>query len=435
MSCPRALLISGGRYINVARLMSPHMSVFGTLEHAWKAYREGNVHDAELWDNVNLRDTPLLLEEYQDGHIDRAEALRLHSRLVGTQRPDDPDNVRLGLFNMNRGDQQRTMNQLVALPHTQNKLENFRILLKYTTLTTLKIKPSGDDTTLATQLADALRQNFNTNIKSLKVSECFEALTIHLAAALRHNTTLTTLELESEGTEPRDIEDRGAVELADALLHNTTLKKLALAGVVATHVTATMRHNNTTLTYLKMNRAGLDDQCALNLAEALRTNTTLITLDLGNNSIGVIGAMRLADALIGNTTLTTLDLHTNDFEDEGTKLLAAALHRNTTLKTLNLSDNIFGNEGAENLAHALRHNATLTTLDISNNIIGVIGMKWLCEALITNKTLTTLNVFSCGFGKDGVRLLGALLDKNHTLKNIIFNPQQSKAIDWGIIQF
>ena len=252
------------------------MSVFGALEHAWKAYREGNVHDAELWDNVNLRDTPLLLEEYQDGHIDRAEALRLHSRLVGTQRPDDPDNVRLGLFNMNRGDQQRTMNQLVALPHTQNKLENFRILLKYTTLTTLNLSSSSIGITV---LAAALAKQ--TTITSLILASDHisgEGATA-LAKALKENTTITTLDLRVN-----NIGDVGATALAEALKENKTITTLNLVYNKIAHVGATA------------------------LAGALKENQTITTLNLANNQIGAVGATALAEAIKENKTITTLNL-------------------------------------------------------------------------------------------------------------------------------
>ena len=88
------------------------------MDHAWRAYREGTVGEMQgLWDIITLCDTPKLLRDYNSGTLSRQEALRLHRRLVGTCVPGDPDHVRLGLLNMNGGDQKPTFQQLTREYH------------------------------------------------------------------------------------------------------------------------------------------------------------------------------------------------------------------------------------------------------------------------------------------------------------------------------
>ena len=135
------------------------------MDHAWRAYREGTVGEMQgLWDIITLCDTPKLLRDYNSGTLSRQEALRLHRRLVGTGVPGDPDHVRLGLLNMNGGDQQQTFKRLARVPYTVEKLVNLRLLCEHTTLTSLEL--------WGNQVGDAGAQALagNTMLTSLDLS-------------------------------------------------------------------------------------------------------------------------------------------------------------------------------------------------------------------------------------------------------------------------
>lgn len=139
--------------------MSIHIN-FGPFENSSNAYRKGNLplDMLEVLDLSNLMDTPELLRMYQTGEISRADALRLHTRLVGThsdplgvkggaaplEREPEPEHQQLGLLGMNGGDQQETFRQLTnARLFTDNKLENLNLLVTHTTLTSLNLDSNG----------------------------------------------------------------------------------------------------------------------------------------------------------------------------------------------------------------------------------------------------------------------------------------------------
>ena len=128
------------------------------MDHAWRAYREGTVGEMQglldpspacppatrcppvvLTHGITLCDTPKLLRDYNSGTLSRQEALRLHGRLVGTGVPGDPEHVRLGLLNMNVGDQLQTFLQLTRASYTVEKLVNLHLLCEHTTLTSLNL--------------------------------------------------------------------------------------------------------------------------------------------------------------------------------------------------------------------------------------------------------------------------------------------------------
>ena len=79
----------------------------------------------------------------------------------------------------------------------------------------------------------------------------------------------------------------------------------------AAELTAALR-GNTTVTSLDISHNGIGDGGALHVAELLKLNTTLQSINLGGNDIGEAGAKALDDALNSNETLRTLDLSENE---------------------------------------------------------------------------------------------------------------------------
>lgn len=151
-------------------------------------------------------------------------------------------------------------------------------------------------------------------LKALEYGRKIETLAFHAkspsehsdATALAHilytDTTLTSLVLDA------NIGDKGAIALADMLRHNRTLTRIELS-------------------FCDIHDAG-----AIALADSLANNTTLKYLDLGENRICDAGAIALAKALEINTTLTVLCLYANPITAEGVKALRSTKNKSFLLK-------------------------------------------------------------------------------------------------------
>ncbi|KAG0358602.1 hypothetical protein BGZ54_010353 [Gamsiella multidivaricata] len=82
-------------------------------------------------------------------------------------------------------------------------------------------------------------------------------------------------------------------------------------GVNELEILAEALKTNSTLTTLNLESNSIGDNGALALSEALKTNSTLTSLDLQYNSIRENGALALSEALKTNSTLTTLNSRNN----------------------------------------------------------------------------------------------------------------------------
>ena len=146
-----------------------------------------------------------------------------------------------------------------------------------------------------------------------------------------------------------------------------TLGKPRLNDAAVSALAATLR-TNATLTSLELDGDDFSDTGVAALAEALKVDVTLGSLSLCNGAFGNAGAAALADALLVNKTLTSLSLVNNpEISDEGVAALSATLRRNGTLTSLDLSYNGFSDADIAALAGALRANTALKSLNLSNN--------------------------------------------------------------------
>ena len=153
----------------------------------------------------------------------------------------------------------------------------------------------------------------------------------HIAAALKENTTLTSLSLTS----------------FLSCQHEITIIAKALIGKI-------------TIKYLSLNNNHIKLEGTNAIVDALRENTTIKTLSLTCNYIGDTGAIAIANALRENTTLTSLSLRYNKIGDVGGLAIAEALKINTTLRELFLFHNNFSDAGKIKIINALTENTTLT---------------------------------------------------------------------------
>lgn len=110
--------------------------------------------------------------------------------------------------------------------------------------------------------------------------------------------------------------------------------------------------------------AGLGDEEAIAIAEALKVNHHIIKICLSRNKIGAIGAAALAEALKVNHSITTLDLHNNRINNEGAIAIAEALQVNHSIVELDLDHNNLGEEGIAAITESLNSNDFILKLNI-----------------------------------------------------------------------
>jgi len=181
----------------------------GPLSTASNSFRrDGVIHDdapiamlsgPTLLDNVEFAHEPSLLDGLTAQN--RPERLRLYLKLHGTGDPLDPEHVRFGLLGMNGGNQHITFRQLTRPPHTPAKLENLRVLSRYTRITTLDLTFIF----LGDAGAQALAGNHTITALDLGHNHVGDAG----AQALAGNQTITRLDLRHN-----DVGDAGAQALA-----------------------------------------------------------------------------------------------------------------------------------------------------------------------------------------------------------------------------
>ncbi|KAF9962085.1 hypothetical protein BGZ72_010691 [Mortierella alpina] len=306
------------------------------------------------------------------------------------------------------------------------------VLKTNTTLTTLDLQSNSVGDIGAQALSEALQTNSTLTTLALNNNNIGDNGAQALAYALKTNKTLTTLSLEGNF-----IRFNGGLALSKSLKINLTLTTLYLDWESITFIrveelTVALK-TKSTLTTLEMGDKSIGDDGAKALAEALKTNSNVATLNLEGNSIGHDGAKALAEALKTNSTLTTLDLTSNKIGKDGAKALAEALKTNSTLNTLDLMDNSIKDDGAKAVGEALKINKTLTTLSLIKNSIKNDGAKAVAEALKTNMTLTTLSLSNNPVGPNGAQALAEALKTNKVLTTLHLNwnnigPNEAQAL-------
>ena len=146
------------------------------------------------------------LEESEESAM-HAEQRRLLRKLHGTGDLADAEHVRLGLLH---GSHQVMVRRLFAEPRTAVKLENLRLVLVYSSLTTLNLSDIGTGAAVAAALAAS------TSLTTLDLS--YNGLGDAGAAALAASTSLTTLDLYNN-----QVGEAGATALAASTSLLTTL--------------------------------------------------------------------------------------------------------------------------------------------------------------------------------------------------------------------
>ena len=157
----------------------------------------------------------------------------------------------------------------------------------------------------------------------------------------------------------------------------------------AMHLAVALR-GNTTISLIDLGNCNLSWEGAKSLFQTLRKNSTVRILLLDGNRIGRKGAKAAADALRGGkNTLQSLNLIGDNIEVDGDRFIANALLSPDvcTLKHLDLGMNRIEGEVSKDIALELYGNSKLTKLALNGNRIGTDPAKMLAAALYHNETL------------------------------------------------
>ncbi len=200
-----------------------------------------------------------------------------------------------------------------------------------------------------------------------------------LVTALQGNTSVTSLNLSTNS-----IDADGIRLLAAILKENHTLKTLDLGGAGSGNHIADDRFHDA----IKL------------LIETLACNDSLEILKLNSLNVnwGYLGfkykfCQSIATLLEKDTPLKELHLSGNHFENNDVQPIANALKNNVHLKVLNLSHTwLVADSGASHLADMLEHNNTLIQLDLDYCSIDDKGVEALLNGLKKNLVLTHLNL-------------------------------------------
>jgi Ran GTPase-activating protein (RanGAP) involved in mRNA processing and transport len=209
-----------------------------------------------------------------------------------------------------------------------------------------------------------------------------------LAKSLFDNTTLAVLDISKNELDRTD-RIYGIIPL---LTHNHNLTSLNLYDccIQGGEGFAAALKGNTTLTSLNLGRNNFILNDTMLIVDALHHNSSITEFDFQQNNIGNAGAIMFAEMLRANPYIISLNLRFNDIKN--IEPLATVLHINQTLRKLDLGANMFGNTDAEFMAQAIINNFSLTYVSLACNVIHNVGAFKLAQALETNRSIRYLNL-------------------------------------------
>ena len=139
------------------------------------------------------------------------------------------------------------------------------------------------------------------------------------------------------------VDESNGLLLQDFIIATPSLKSLHLSyneevGNIGAHYIAQALRHNTTLKTLDLSRCGITLPGAITLCDSLETNTGVNDLNLSQNDIGDDGIVYLSHSLQLNKTLTALNVMSCWFAEIGLESLAVMLTFNTTIRKIEWAD-------------------------------------------------------------------------------------------------
>lgn len=203
--------------------------------------------------------------------------------------------------------------------------------------------------------------------------------------------------------------DEGCMMLILSLRVNRTITHLNLSDTGMTHnaltVLGSILADNKRLLCVHVDNPHFridPDNGARRMLLSLKVSQTLTELSLSRAGLGDDSAVVLSEALADNHTLLRLRLMSNSFSSVGAEVICKGLLENDTLEVLDLSGNRIGDIGATGFGEAFPNLESLKKLDLSNNSIKGVGLQTLCVSLEENSSITDLCLWGNSFVDDEV---------------------------------
>ncbi|XP_072893559.1 uncharacterized protein [Hemitrygon akajei] len=229
----------------------------------------------------------------------------------------------------------------------------------------------------AEDLVSALSTNPSLTELNLSDNKLGDSGVKLVSAALRNpQCKIETLWLERVG-----LTDSGAEDLASALSTNTSLTELKLSAnklgdLGVKLLSAALRNLESKIQKLELERIGLTDSAAKDLASTLSTNPSLTELNLGANKLGDSGVKLVSSVLINpECKIQTLRLWDVGLTDSGVEDLVSNVNKKTLLMELDLGSNSLTDRSVPALRRLILTLPSLERIALGGNQFSEIGWK------------------------------------------------------------
>lgn len=238
-----------------------------------------------------------------------------------------------------------------------------------------------------------------------------------LLEAVRHNTTLKSLDISKASLPSEQAEDETCDTLQRMFEENTTLEELDISGEHA---------------HLEDSRFGIGLNHALT---GLRKNTALRVLRLEYQNLDVQGADTLCSVILGNDTLTHIYCEHNNVSLQGYTGIVNALERNFSILYMpsmeaDKSDSIKGMRGRISEARTVvTKGAASTTKTAAKKMTGLMGMGHKEKNLMptVQDVESSVGIYEEGW-KVQQRKMERILLRNYNLAQGLISRQEAEGM-------
>ncbi|KAL3943969.1 MAG: hypothetical protein SGBAC_001963 [Bacillariaceae sp.] len=237
-------------------------------------------------------------------------------------------------------------------------------------------------------LVEGLKEN--TSLHTLDLSRSRVEDFSSLSDGMRENSTLKSLKLRSIGLRDENVsellqslEEHSQLESVDVSFHLAA--PLPLAYDITTYPSINQlsfnhmlhmdhvaefveRQNRVTELLLGYQNVWQAPKVSVTrLVHTLRTNTSIKTLSLARNKLENEDAMQLADAILDNDSIESINLRENRFTDIGVVALAKSLEETNSIREVGLLKNPIGNDGYKAILRATQRNYDLFAIELNDD--------------------------------------------------------------------
>eukprot|EP01006_Ploeotia_vitrea_P016562 TRINITY_DN4728_c0_g1_i1.p1 TRINITY_DN4728_c0_g1~~TRINITY_DN4728_c0_g1_i1.p1 ORF type:complete len:371 (+),score=13.09 TRINITY_DN4728_c0_g1_i1:32-1144(+) len=261
-----------------------------------------------------------------------------------------------------------------------------------------------------------------------------------LAQALRHSNVIERVNLAFN-----NVTGVGARLLADGLMMNTSVLHFSIQGndigeEGGTAMAAMLKGNNTLQT-LNLGSCGIKTGTIIGLATALQEQPSLTSLNIDKPLLpglqeNLTAAQHLGEMIKLNSTLTEINMSRFKMNDEMMQLMTPAFIHNQSVIAMNFSCNQLSVDCGALFASILSKRPDITDLNLHSNKLADAGVKQIAQALKTHPSLVKLDLRKNSVAEIGMSAVADMLKFNDSVNELqlwgnTFTPQTCKRF-YGI---